>query len=183
MTSGERRSYLLDAQTFARVRTLRAAGTGALSPVAPLAAFGQDDGSVRLVSLTTGAVRATDRRATGRVISVAFSRDGRVLASGSDDGTVRVWDVPTATLRETFTGHAGAVVGAVFSPGGDTLYTASSDGSVIAWDIRGFRRLDRPFRFAPTAAGGIGLHPQTSGAAKAVAVAPDGSRMVDLPRP
>jgi WD40 repeat protein/DNA-binding SARP family transcriptional activator len=183
VTSGEHRSYLLDARTFARVRTLEAAGAGAVSPVAPLAAFGQDDGSVRFVSLTTGAVRATDRRATGSVISVTFSRDGRVLATGSDDGTVRVWDVPTASLRETFTGHAGAVVSAVFDPDGTTLYTASTDGSVIAWDIRGLRRLDRPFRFAPAASGGIGLHAKTDRGAKAVAVSPDGSRFVTSPGP
>src|SRR6185437_2241407 len=107
----------------------------------------------------------------------------RVLATGSDDGTVRVWDVPTAALRETFTGHAGSVVSVVFSPGGATLYSASSDGSVIAWDVRGLRRLDRPFRFAPVAAAGIGLHPETFGAAKAVAVAPDGARFVTSPGP
>ena len=59
-----------------------------------------------------------DRRATGKVIGVAFSRDGNVLATTSDDGSVSVWDVPTATLRETFTGHVGAAVGPVFSPDG-----------------------------------------------------------------
>ena len=97
-----------------------------------------------------------DRRATGKVIGVAFNRDGKVLATTSDDGSVDVWDVPTASLRETFTGHAGAAVGPVFSPDGATLYSASSDGSVIVWDVRGNRRLGQPFRFAPVAAGGPG---------------------------
>ena len=181
VTSGETRAYLLDARTFARVRAVHASGVGALSPVAPIAAFGQDDGSVRLVSLRTGAARTMDRRASGSVVSAAFSRDGRMLATGSDDGTVRIWDVPTATLRETFDGHEGAVVGPVFSPDGATLYTASSDGSVIAWDVAGLRRLGRPFRFAPRAVAGIGPHSPPRDVAKAVAIAPGGGRFVTSP--
>lgn len=182
-TSGETTSYLLDARTFRRLRTFRAAGAGAVSPVAALAAFGRDDGSVDLVDLRTGALRPMDRRATGRVIGVGFSRDGKVLATSSDDGTVDIWDVPSATLRETLTGHAGAAVGPVFGPAGATLYTASHDGSVIAWDVRGTRRLGRPFRFAGAApAGGAGpLAP--GGGAGAVSVSPDSSLFVTSPGP
>jgi WD40 repeat protein len=180
--SGERTSYLLDARTFARVRTFRVSGAGAVSPVSALAAFGRDDGSVKLVNLRTGAVRPMDRRATGKVIDVGFSRDGRVLATTSDDGSVDVWDVPEAALRETFSGHAGAAVGPVFSPDGTTLYTASLDGSAIAWDVRGTRRLGRPFRFAGSPAGGAGPLPRHGGAG-AVSVSPDNSLFVTSPRP
>lgn len=182
VTEGETTSYLLDARTFARLRTLHVAGTAAVSPVADTAAFGEDDGTVELVDLRTGAVRPMDRRSTGQVIGVGFSRDGKVLATTSDDGSVSVWDVPTASLRETFAGHAGAAVAPVFSPDGATLYTASSDGSVIVWDVFGARRLGRPFRFARIAAGGAGLHTPADGAG-AVAVSPDSSLFVTSPGP
>ena len=124
-----------------------------------------------------------NRRATGSVIGVGFSRDGQVLATTSDDGSVDVWDVPSASLRETFVGHAGAAVAPIFSPDGATLYTASDDGTVIVWDVRGLRRLGRPFRFDPTAQPGAGPHRPTQSAAKAVAVSPDSKLFATSPGP
>jgi WD40 repeat protein/DNA-binding SARP family transcriptional activator len=183
VTSGESGSYLLDPRTFARVRTFHVSGAAALSPVADTAAFGQDDGSVKLVDLRAGAVRPMGRRAAGKVIGLGFSADGRVLATSSDDGSVDIWDVPTATLRETFTGHAAAAVAPIFSPDGTTLYSASDDGSVIVWDVRGERRLGRPFRFDPTAQAGEGVHRAAQNASTAVAVSPDSSRFVTSPAP
>src|SRR5262249_42452410 len=75
VTSGEKRSYLLESRTFARVRTFRVSGAAALSPAAGTAAFGQDDGSIRLIGMRTGAERPMEGRATGRVTAVAFSAD------------------------------------------------------------------------------------------------------------
>jgi WD40 repeat protein/DNA-binding SARP family transcriptional activator len=181
VTSGETVSYLLDPRTFTRIRSFPLAGAAALSPVADTAAFGQDDGSVRLLDLRTGAVRPMGRRATGKVIGLDFSADGQVLATTSDDGTVDTWDVPSRSLRETFTGHAGAALGPLFSPDGATLYTASGDGSAIVWDLRGLRRLGRPFRFAPEAQRGEGVHRPPTHAAIAVAVSPDSSLFVTSP--
>ena len=42
---------------------------------------------------------------TERVMSVAFTSDGKTLASGSYDGTVRLWDVATGQERATLKGH------------------------------------------------------------------------------
>ena len=121
------------------------------------------------------------RRATGRVEGLAFNADGTVLATASDDGSVGVWDVPAGSLRRTLEGHAGAANGPLFGPDGTTLYSGSSDGGVIVWDVRGRRRLGRPFRFAPVAAAGDGPDTSAQDAARAVAVAPDGSLFATSP--
>ena len=183
VTSGETTSYLLDPRTLARERTFPVSGAAALSPAGQTAAFGQDDGSVKVVDLHTGAERQMGRRAAGRVIALAFSADGKVLATASDDGSVDVWDAQTRSLRETFAGHAAAALGLLFSPDGATLYSGSSDGSVVVWDVRGERRLGRPFRFDPVAAAGEGVHTPAQNASTAVAVSPNSSFFVTSPAP
>jgi WD40 repeat protein len=183
VTSGETKSYLLDPHTFRRMRTFDASGAAAISPAGDTAAFGQDDGSVKLVDLRTAADRAMAGRATGRVIALAFSADGNVLATTSDDGSVDVWDLPTRTLRETFTGPAAAALGPLFDPATTTLYSGSSDGSMIVWDVRGERRLGRPFRFDPVGKAGQGVHTPAQNASTAVAVSPDNSFFVTSPAP
>jgi WD40 repeat protein len=181
VTSGEHRTVLLDAHTFARIRSLPIGGSAAVAPNGNLAAFGGNDGSVILVDLRTGARKAMDRRASRRVLGVAFSRNGSVLATTSDDGTVSVWDVPTATLRETFHGVSAAALAPQFSANGATLYTGANDGTVVAWDVQGAHRIARPFRFAPAPLGGQGPHPQTE-ASTALAVSPDSRTFATSPR-
>jgi WD40 repeat protein/serine/threonine protein kinase len=74
---------------------------------------------------------------TRYVFKVAFSPDGRYLASGSWDATVKIWDVNTGQELQTLRGHAGSIYGLAFSPDGRRLATASgsaSHGEVKVWD-------------------------------------------------
>ncbi|XXG98643.1 hypothetical protein Hte_004970 [Hypoxylon texense] len=70
---------------------------------------------------------------TDWVRSIAFSIDGRLIASGSDDGSVRIWDTKTGTTQHTLTMDLGWVYCVAFSSKG-YIAAGSDDDSVTIWD-------------------------------------------------
>ncbi len=78
-------------------------------------------------------------RFTGRPVQencyLAFSPDGRTLASGSYGGAVRLWDVTTGRNLAVLLGHTTLVSTVAFSRDGRTLASGSWDGTVRVWDV------------------------------------------------
>ncbi|MFF0205827.1 trypsin-like peptidase domain-containing protein [Streptomyces sp. NPDC005017] len=72
----------------------------------------------------------------GRVHALAFSPDGKVLASGSGFGEIQLWDVAgRRALGEPMTDHSGDVTSLAFSPDGKRLASGATDGTVRLWDV------------------------------------------------
>ncbi len=76
------------------------------------------------------------------VNSVAYSPDGRYLASGSADKTIKIWDTKTGTELSTLTGHSEAVNSVAYSPDGRYLASASSDETIKIWDVKNNKELN-----------------------------------------
>nr|MBA3924146.1 CHAT domain-containing protein [Nostocaceae cyanobacterium] len=72
---------------------------------------------------------------TAWVRSLAFSHDGKILASGSHDHSIRLWNVETGKCSSILTGHTSGVQSVCFSPDGKTLASGSNDKTIRLWDI------------------------------------------------
>ncbi len=93
--------------------------------------------SVALWDVKSGQKIRTLEGHTDRVNTVAFSKDGLVLASGAQDRTIVLWDAATGDRIKTLEGHTDEVYSLAFSPNGRLLASGSGDKAIIIWDLAG----------------------------------------------
>ena len=81
----------------------------------------------------TGARLATLDGHTKFVARLAFSADGRVLASGSSDQTIRIWDTSTWQSTALLRGHVEEIYALALSADGKSIVSGAEDGTVLQW--------------------------------------------------
>src|SRR5262245_59504028 len=85
---------------------------------------------------------AVDYTHGATVTALAFSPDGRTLASGGQDQTIRLWNLATGEARE-LRGHDGSLTALAYSGDGKWLASAGRDGTVLLWHAATGRLLRR----------------------------------------
>lgn len=81
------------------------------------------------------AERARFSSHAGPVRTVAFSRDGKILASGGEDGLIKLWNVESGKEVATLQGHEGIVFAVAFGADGNTLASTGLDRTVRLWRL------------------------------------------------
>lgn len=95
--------------------------------------------TVRIFDCTRNREHATLEGHKGMVTSLAFSPDGRILATGARDGIVRFWSLAGSepAALQSFTWPTAAVSALAFSPDGLLAAAAGESGAIVVWDVDG----------------------------------------------
>jgi WD40 repeat protein len=110
-----------------------------------IAAFSPDGERLALAGQDQSAALVVDARSGDEVFTlaghqwgldhVAWSPNGRWIATASIDGTVRIWDAPTGAWRSTLVGHSSRVYRVAWSPDSTHLVSGSGDGTAKLWRV------------------------------------------------
>lgn len=114
-----------------------------------------------------------NRRVRSGISAIAFSPDGRTIASGDQEGRIKLWDVESGVDIATINGHGKEVSSVIFSPDGAMLASGSGDDTVKLWDVGARRSIAARFKRFVTRRHIATLRGDT-GLVESVAFSPDG---------
>ena len=109
-------------------------GDLAISPDGAFLAIGVS-AKVELLDVAKRETITTFRHSVWTIPTVAFSRDGTLLAAGSREGAIKVWNVTSEAEVATIEGHTDQVTSLDFSPDGSMLASGSIDSTVEIWNV------------------------------------------------
>jgi WD40 repeat protein len=119
-------------------------------------AAGHENGKIHVFDISTSKEidlpqghTATIPSLRASISALAWSHDGKTLASGGGDGQVWLWDLPAGQPLRKCLGHEGPVTSLAFSADDQTLVSGSDDTTALVWDLRGIRdarKLQQPER-------------------------------------
>jgi RNA polymerase sigma factor (sigma-70 family) len=136
-TGKENRTVLQERESFRRIFSPDGRTLGSLQ--------GSGGDAITLWEAATFGRRAGLTGHTNGVWGIAFSPDGRTLASSGGDGSVRLWHLPSGKEIGRLEGHKGCVSAVTFSPDGRTLVSGGLDKTALLWDVsRVTGRRDKP---------------------------------------
>lgn len=75
------------------------------------------------------------------IYAVAFSPDGKLIASGGLDRTIRIWDAGSGQLRQTIAGHPDFVYDVQFNQAGTRLLSCGHNGNLFVWNVADAKQL------------------------------------------
>jgi WD40 repeat protein len=116
-------------------------GTGNISLRGDLA-LSHGDGGLTIWNAGLGWVPTTLAAHRRSVAGVAFTPDGRIMATGGEEGLAKLWDVATHREIVRLKGHLKSVHGVAISPDGDRLATGGGGAEAVKlWDIQTHQEL------------------------------------------